>query len=197
MFTGIITDIGSIVSLDKKGELLARIKTSYNIDSIDIGASIAHNGVCLTVISKKNDTYCVEISDETVSCTDIADWKEGDKVNLERALKVGDELGGHIVSGHVDGLAEIISIKKVNDSHEIVLKAPRELKYFIASKGSVTLNGVSLTVNKVDDNKFYINIIPHTWEFTNFNSFKAGQKINLEIDTLARYVARLNEQKNI
>ena len=195
MFTGIITDVGTIKSIDNKGEMCCKIQTSYDVDSIDIGASIAHNGVCLTVISKSDNVYSVEISDETVSCTNVGGWAIGDKVNLERALKVGDELGGHVVSGHVDGLAKVLSISKVRESHEVVLKAPDNLKYFIAAKGSVTLDGVSLTVNKVDGDKFYINIIPHTWEFTNFNQLKEGQKINLEIDTLARYVARLNEKE--
>ncbi len=195
MFTGIITDVGTILSLDKQGELCAQIQTSYDVGSIDIGASIAHSGVCLTVVSKGANSYFVEISDETVSCTNVGQWKVADKVNLERALKVGDELGGHIVSGHVDGLAEIISINKVGESHEVLFKVPDNLKYFIATKGSVTLDGVSLTVNKVDDNNFCINIIPHTWDFTNFNQFEVGQEINLEIDTLARYVARLNEKR--
>lgn len=195
MFTGIITDIGTIVSLEKNGELRVGMKTSYQIDSIDIGASIAHCGVCLTVVEKLSQQYFVEISAETIACSNIGEWEIGTKVNLERSLKLGDEIGGHMVLGHVDGLAEVLSVKEIGSSHEVVLKAPDKLKYFIAAKGSVTLDGVSLTVNKVDDNKFYINVIPHTWQVTNFHEIVVGKKLNLEIDTLARYVARLNEQK--
>lgn len=195
MFTGIITDIGTVFSIEKYGDLRVGIKTSYDIASIDIGASIAHCGVCLTVVEKVKNGYFVEISNETIACSNIGEWQVGTKINLERSLKIGDEIGGHMVLGHVDGLAEVLSIKEVGGSHEIELKAPEELKYFIAAKGSVTLDGVSLTVNKVDDNKFYINVIPHTWQVTNFNEIEVGNKLNLEIDTLARYVARLNEQR--
>jgi len=195
MFTGIITDVGTVISLDKKGDLTAQIETSYNTDSIDIGASIAHNGICLTVVEKTDNSYFVDISDETINCTNVNTWQVGTRLNLERSLKIGDEIGGHLVSGHVDGLAEIVNIEEKGDSHEISLKAPDELKYFIAAKGSVVLDGISLTVNKVDDDIFYINIIPHTWEVTNFNELSVSKKLNIEIDTLARYVARLNEQK--
>jgi riboflavin synthase len=195
MFTGIITDIGKVLSIDKTDDLRVEIETSYEINSIDIGASIAHNGVCLTVVSKSQKSYCVDISDETVSCTNVNNWNVGTRINLERALKVGDELGGHLVSGHVDGLAEVIEVNEVGGSHQILLKAPDDLKYYIATKGSVVLDGVSLTVNKVDDNKFYINIIPHTWEATNFNQLEIGNKLNLEVDLMFRYLARLNEKK--
>jgi riboflavin synthase len=195
MFTGIITDIGTVVSLEKNGDLRLGIKTSYDIESIDIGASIAHSGVCLTVVEKLSSQYFMEISSETIACSNVGTWEIGTKVNLERSLKLGDEIGGHMVLGHVDGLAEVLSVKEIGGSHEVVLKAPDSLKYFIAAKGSVTLDGVSLTVNKVDDNKFYINVIPHTWQVTNFHEIVVGKKLNLEIDTLARYVARLNEQK--
>lgn len=193
MFTGIITDVGEIIELEQRGDLRARIKTAYDTSGIDLGASIASDGVCLTVISLGDDWYDVEISAETVSKTNLASWAEGKLVNLERALKVGDELGGHIVSGHVDGVAEIIKMQDEGDSTRISFKAPAELAKFIAEKGSVTLNGTSLTVNEVDGNEFGINVIPHTQQVTTWGDAKVGDLVNLEIDTLARYVARLNE----
>ena len=193
MFTGIITDVGEIIELEQRGDLRARIKTAYDTSGIDLGASIASDGVCLTVISLGDDWYDVEISAETVSKTNLASWAEGKRVNLERALKVGDELGGHIVSGHVDGVAEIIKMQDEGDSTRISFKAPAELAKFIAEKGSVTLNGTSLTVNEVDGNEFGINVIPHTQQVTTWGGAKVGDLVNLEIDTLARYVARLNE----
>ncbi len=194
MFTGIITDIGTIKSIHKTGDTRLQIATSYNLDSVDIGASIACSGVCLTVVEKSDGCFIVDVSDETISCTTAANWVESTQLNLERALKMGDELGGHLVSGHVDGTAKVISITKVGDSHEIIFVAPDDLKYFIAAKGSVTLDGISLTVNKVDDNHFTINVIPHTWQHTTFNLLKVGSAVNLEIDMLARYVARLNNR---
>lgn len=193
MFTGIITDVGEIIELEQRGDLRARIKTAYDTSGIDLGASIASDGVCLTVISLGDNWYDVEISAETVSKTNLASWAEGKRVNLERALKVGDELGGHIVSGHVDGVAEIIKMQDEGDSTRISFKAPAELAKFIAEKGSVTLNGTSLTVNEVDGNEFGINVIPHTQQVTTWGDAKVGDLVNLEIDTLARYVARLNE----
>ncbi|MCH2066388.1 riboflavin synthase [Shimia sp.] len=193
MFTGIITDVGEIVALEQRGDLKARIKTAYDTKGIELGASIASDGVCLTVIALGDDWYDVEISAETVSKTNLGDWREGRPVNLERALKVGDELGGHIVSGHVDGVAEIVAMKDEGDSTRFTFKAPESLAKFIASKGSVALNGTSLTVNEVDGCDFGVNIIPHTKEVTTWGHAKVGDKINLEIDTLARYVARLAE----
>ncbi len=193
MFTGIITDVGEIVALEQRGDLKARIKTAYDTKGIELGASIASDGVCLTVIALGDDWYDVEISAETVSKTNLGDWSEGRPVNLERALKVGDELGGHIVSGHVDGVAEIVAMKDEGDSTRFTFKAPESLAKFIAPKGSVALNGTSLTVNEVDGCDFGVNIIPHTKEVTTWGHAKVGDKINLEIDTLARYVARLAE----
>ncbi len=193
MFTGIITDIGELRELEQRGDLRARVATSYDTDGIDIGASIACNGVCLTVIELGSDWFDVEISAETVSKTNLDQWAAGLRVNLERALKVGDELGGHIVSGHVDGVAEIIAMQDEGDSTRVTLRAPKELARFIAPKGSVALNGTSLTVNEVDNCDFGINFIPHTKEATIWGEAKIGQRINLEIDTLARYVARLAE----
>ncbi|SHJ40380.1 riboflavin synthase alpha chain [Shimia gijangensis] len=193
MFTGIITDIGTVQELEKRGDLRARIGTSYDTSGIDLGASIASDGVCLTVIELGSDWYDVEISAETVSKTNIGEWEVGKRVNLERALKVGDELGGHIVSGHVDGVAEIVAMQDEGDSTRVTLRAPKELARFIAPKGSVALNGTSLTVNEVDGCDFGINFIPHTKEVTNWGDAAVGRRVNLEIDTLARYVARLAE----
>jgi riboflavin synthase len=192
MFTGIITHIGTIKSTQKgNGDLRLEIATDFDLASIAIGASIACSGACMTVVQKGDGYFAIDVSDESVSKTTIGQWQVGTKINLERSLKLGDELGGHLVSGHVDGLAEVMSIKEIGGSREIVFAAPDDLKLFIAAKGSVALDGVSLTVNSVEDNKFSINIIPHTWENTTFNRLQAGSKVNLEIDTLARYVARL------
>ncbi len=193
MFTGIITDQGRIVELEQRGDLRARIATAYDTSSIDIGASIACDGVCLTVVALGDDWFDMEISAETVSKTNLADWAVDRVINLERALKVGDELGGHIVSGHVDGVAKLVDMRDEGDSTRLTFNAPRELARFIAPKGSVALNGTSLTVNEVDDTRFGINIIPHTQKVTTWGSAKVGDTINLEIDTLARYVARLGE----
>lgn len=193
MFTGIITDIGIVRELEQQGDLRARITTGYDTVSIDIGASIASDGVCLTVIALGDDWYDVQVSAETVSKTNLGSWAEGERVNLERALKVGDELGGHIVSGHVDGVAEVIAIVDEGDSTRVTLRAPEELSRFIAPKGSVALNGTSLTVNEVDGTSFGINFIPHTKDVTTWGDVAVGDRVNLEIDTLARYVARLAE----
>jgi riboflavin synthase len=174
VFTGIITDVGEIVALEQRGDLKARIKTAYDTSGIELGASIASEGVCLTVIALGDDWYDVEISAETVSKTNLGDWDEGRPVNLERALKVGDELGGHIVSGHVDGVAEIVAMTDEGDSTRFTFKAPKELAKFIAPKGSVALNGTSLTVNEVDGCDFGVNIIPHTKEVTTWGKAKVG-----------------------
>ncbi|UWQ05706.1 riboflavin synthase [Aliiroseovarius crassostreae] len=193
MFTGIITDVGRIVTLEQKGDLRARIETAYDTATIDLGASIASDGVCLTVVAMGDNWYDVDISAETVSKTNLGDWQVGRQVNLERALKVGDELGGHIVSGHVDGVADIISMKTEGDSTRVQFRAPSDLAKFIAPKGSVALNGTSLTVNEVEGDVFGVNLISHTKEVTNWGNASVGDRINLEIDTLARYVARLAE----
>jgi riboflavin synthase len=191
MFTGIVTDIGIITNLVKEGDLRARIQTQYDTNGIDMGASIASDGVCLTVVDLGPDWYDVQISAETVNITNVASWEIGKRVNLERALKVGDELGGHIVSGHVDGVAEVIHMADEGDSTRVQLRAPAALSKFIAPKGSVALNGTSLTVNEVQGDVFGINFIPHTKEVTTWGDVSVGDQINLEIDTLARYVARL------
>ncbi len=193
MFTGIVTDMGEVRSLRQAGDLTARIGTGYDTSGIEIGASIACDGVCLTVIDLGPDWFDVQISAETVSKTNLDAWTEGRRINLERALKVGDELGGHIVSGHVDGLAEVVAMRDEGDSTRVTLRAPEALAKFIAPKGSVALNGTSLTVNEVEGRDFGINFIPHTKEVTTWGGVKVGDRINLEIDTLARYVARLAE----
>ena len=195
MFTGIITDVGEIIELEKKGDLRARIKTNYDVKEIAFGASIACDGTCLTAVDFGENWFDVDISAETVSKTIIGSglWKINHQVNLERSLKVGDELGGHIVSGHVDGIAKVSSIKDEGDSTRFVFEVPGELARFIAPKGSIALNGTSLTINEVRDNAFGINLVPHTKKVTSWGRTKVGDPINLEIDTLARYVARLSE----
>lgn len=193
MFTGIITDIGTIQALEKTGDLRVRIGCAYDTAGIEIGASIASDGVCLTVVSLGTGWYDVDISAETVSKTNLDAWDVGTRVNLERALRVGDELGGHIVSGHVDGVADVVMVRDEGDSTRVQLRAPAELAKFIAPKGSVALNGTSLTVNEVEGDVFGINFIPHTKEVTNWGDVAVGDRVNLEIDTLARYVARLAE----
>ena len=197
MFTGIVTDIGVLVDVQQEGDLRARITTGYDTSGIDMGASIASDGVCLTVVALGPDWYEVQISAETVEKTNIGQggWHIGKRLNLERALKVGDELGGHIVAGHVDGVAEVVAMSDEGDSTRVTLRAPRELARFIAPKGSVALNGTSLTVNEVNDCDFGINFIPHTKEVTTWGDVAVGDRVNLEIDTLARYVARLAEMQ--
>ncbi|MEL6519947.1 MAG: riboflavin synthase [Pseudomonadota bacterium] len=197
MFTGIITDIGEVRALDLRGDLRARIGTGYDTATIDIGASIACDGVCLTVVETGSDWFDVDISAETLDKTNIGGpgrnmgWTVGHKVNLERALRVGDELGGHIVSGHVDGVAQVVAVADEGDSTRVTFEAPGDLARFIAPKGSVALNGTSLTVNEVDGATFGINFIPHTKIATTWGRTEVGDAVNLEIDTLARYVARL------
>ncbi|MEO0692373.1 MAG: riboflavin synthase [Pseudomonadota bacterium] len=193
MFTGIITDIGTITDVVEEGDLRVRIGTGYDTGSIDMGASIASDGVCLTVVDLGLDWYEVQVSAETVSKTNLSAWAVGKRVNLERALRVGDELGGHIVSGHVDGVAEVVSVVDEGDSTRVQLRAPEALARFVAPKGSVALNGTSLTVNEVEGAVFGINFIPHTKQVTTWGDVAVGDAVNLEIDTLARYVARLAE----
>ena len=196
MFTGIITDIGRVVELRQAGDLHARIATGYDVAGIEIGASIACDGVCLTVTglgTTPEPWFSVDISAETVSKSNLGDWAEGGRVNLERSLRVGDELGGHIVSGHVDGVAVIEAMAEEGESTRMTFRAPDALARFIAPKGSVALNGTSLTVNEVDGAAFGINFIPHTKSATTWGEAKTGDRVNLEIDTLARYVARLAE----
>lgn len=195
MFTGIITDIGTISELKQEGDLRVRITCGYDTGNIDLGASIASDGVCLTVVDLGPDWYEVQASRETADLTNLSDWRVGRRVNLERALKVGDELGGHIVSGHVDGVAEVVAMHDEGDSTRVSLRAPQTLAKFIAPKGSVALNGTSLTVNEVNECTFGINFIPHTKVATTWGDVAVGDRVNLEIDTLARYVARLADMQ--
>jgi riboflavin synthase len=193
MFTGIVTDIGTVTAREARGDTRFRIRTAYDTASIAIGASIACSGVCLTVVQKGGDWFTVDVSAETLSRTGLGDWREGSRINLERSLRVGDELGGHIVSGHVDGVGEVTAVRAEGDSLRIEIKAPDALAAFIAEKGSITVDGVSLTVNSVEGASFGVNLIPHTQQVTTLGKLKAGDRVNLEIDTLARYVARLQQ----
>ena len=199
MFTGIITDVGRVRRLRRaagsqggpEGGLDLSIATAYDTQAIAIGASIACSGVCLTVVAVEPGAFSAQASAETLSCSTLGDWREGAAVNLERALRAGDELGGHIVSGHVDGVARILDRRPEGESVRFVVEAPAALMPFIARKGSVALDGVSLTVNEVDADRFGVNIIPHTLAHTGFGEARPGQRMNIEIDPLARYVARL------
>jgi riboflavin synthase len=196
MFTGIVTDIGQIRHVERRGDTHIVIATHYDVGTIDIGASIACSGVCLTVVDKGHAAepwFAVTASAETLGKTAIGGWKPGDAVNLERPLKLGDELGGHIVSGHIDGVATIAEMRDEGESRRMIFEAPAELMRFIAPKGSVALDGVSLTVNEVGKTQFGINLIPHTLAVTTFGRLQTGSKVNLEVDLLARYVARLTK----
>jgi riboflavin synthase len=197
MFTGIITDLGEVAGVERRGDLRARIVTRYDPATIALGASIACDGVCLTVVDKGSDAdrnwFAVDVSAETLSKTTLGEWAAGRRVNLERSLKVGDELGGHIVSGHVDGVGEVIETRAEGDSTRVTFSTPRALAPFIAPKGSIAVDGASLTVNEVDGESFGVNLIPHTKAHTTFAELAPGRRVNLEIDVLARYVARLRE----
>lgn len=194
MFTGIVTDIGRVRAVSQTDrDRRYEIETSWDVSGIDLGASISHAGCCLTVVEKSDGWFAVEVSDETLGKTTLGALKAGDPVNLERAAKLGDEMGGHVVSGHVDGLGTMISIEPAGGSHHLVVEAPEPLHRFIAAKGSITVDGVSLTVNAVEGRRFHLNIIPHTWEATTLGRLKAGDRVNLEIDMLARYLARWQE----
>jgi riboflavin synthase len=195
MFTGIVTDVGTVRSAEQRGDLRLTIATAFDMDSVDIGASIACSGVCLTVVDKGQDWFAVDVSGETVSRTAADLWREGARLNLERSLRLGDELGGHIVSGHVDAVATVESAEPEGDSLKIAAAVPRPLGQMIAPKGSITLDGVSLTVNEVEDagdaTRFSVNIIPHTAHHTTLGSMAQGRQLNVEIDVLARYLDRM------
>ena len=200
MFTGIITDIGTIRAAELRGDLRLTIGCGYDMAAVAMGASIACSGVCLTVVDKSQDSgganwFAVDASAETLSKTAPGMWAPGRRLNLERALKVGDELGGHIVTGHVDGVGTIVSVAEEGGSHRVAVHAPRDIAPFIAAKGSITVDGVSLTVNNVEDDEsgtmFTLNIIPHTWGVTCLNDWQTGQAVNVEIDVLARYLMRM------
>jgi|SRR6185312_13143625 len=194
MFTGIVTDVGKLRHVEKRGDTHLVIATQYDVAAVETGASIACAGCCMTVVDKgsaKDRWFAVTASGETLSKTTLGSWKVGDPVNLERPMRVGDEFGGHIVTGHVDAVAEIVSVKPEGESVRMIFEVPLKLARFVAPKGSVALDGVSLTVNDVDGARFGVNIIPHTQKVTTFGRAKAGMKVNFEIDLLARYVARL------
>jgi riboflavin synthase len=197
MFTGIITDIGTVRTAQQRGDLRLVIGCHYDMASVAIGASIACSGVCLTVVEKGPDWFAVSLSAETVSRTAQGNWREGQRLNLERALKVGDELGGHIVTGHVDGIGEVAAITVEGDSHRVTFRVPSDLAPYIAPKGSIAIDGVSLTVNEVvdgaDGTTFGVNLIPHTFAVTTLGDLKPGKPVNLEIDVLARYLSRMKD----
>jgi riboflavin synthase len=198
MFTGIITDIGTIAQVEQRGDLRMVIACHYDMAGVDLGASIACSGCCLTVVDKGADWFAVDASAETVTKTAAGLWTTGRKLNLERALKVGDELGGHIVTGHVDGVGEVVSVTPVGDSHRVEIRTPVSLAAYIAAKGSITVDGVSLTVNDVVDDangsaRFTLNIISHTWDVTTLAGLAVGAQVNLEIDVLARYLKRMED----
>ena len=199
MFTGIITDVGRVRRLHRTpgpdGGLELTIATSYDSTRIELGASIACSGVCLTVVAVEPGAFSVQVSAETLACSALLDWDEGTPVNLEQSLRVGDELGGHIVSGHVDGVARLVDRRPEGESVRLVIEAPGSLMPYIASKGSVALDGVSLTVNEVGEHDFGINLIPYTLAHTGFGEARPGQRLNLEIDPIARYLARLLETR--
>ena len=194
MFTGIVTDVGKIRHIEKRGDTHLAISTAYDVSAIDMGASIACSGICMTVVDKGSERdrwFAVTASGETLSKTTLSHWKVGDPVNLERPMRVGDEFGGHIVTGHIDAVAEIVRVVPEGESTRMVFEVPVNLARFVAPKGSVALDGVSLTVNEVDGTRFGVNIIPHTFKVTTFGRAKPGSKVNFEIDLLARYVSRL------
>ena len=196
MFTGIITARGEIVDVQSDGDWVFTVATPWDCNVIDIGASIACSGVCLTVTKRDAQHFVVAVSAETLSRTSLGSWVVGSQINLERALKVGDELGGHIVSGHVDCLAQVTACTKIDDSHRLDIEIPESFAGFVAEKGSVCLDGVSLTVNEIGLTNFSVNIIDHTWQQTTLGTVKAGSVLNLEIDMLARYMARLMQVQN-
>jgi riboflavin synthase len=202
MFTGLISDVGTLLSVEPRGDLRRlEVASHYPHDSLVLGASVAHNGVCMTLVGfgprAEADGYItwheVDAAAETLAVTTASSWAQGDRINLERALRVGDELGGHMVSGHVDGVAEIVSRRDFDNMAHFEIEAPKNLAKFIAEKGSVALDGASLTVNKVEKTRFTILLIPHTLEMTNWGGRRAGDRINIEVDTMARYAARLVE----
>ena len=199
MFTGIVSDIGTIESVENRGDTRLRVATGYDTDTIDLGASIACSGVCLTVVDKGPSWFDMQVSAETIRRTARDQWTAGRRLNLERAMKLGDELGGHIVTGHVDGIAEVIAIAPEGESHRIAFTVPANLAPFIAPKGSITIDGVSLTVNVVEDRgettMFSVNLIPHTQAVTTLGTLEQGQAVNIEIDVLARYLQRMEHYR--
>ena len=199
MFTGIVTDIGTVTTVESPGDTRVVVSTAYDTATVDLGASIACSGVCLTVVDKGPNWFAVDVSGETISRTATDQWTQGRKFNLERAMKLGDELGGHIVTGHVDGLGTVVAVSEDGGSHRVTIRASADIAPFIAPKGSVTVDGVSLTVNTVRDVdgevEFGLNIIPHTWAVTTLGTIHVEQSVNIEIDVLARYLQRMEHYR--
>ncbi|MES3153466.1 riboflavin synthase [Sphingomonas faeni] len=199
MFTGIVTDIGTVTRVESPGDTRVVVSTAYDTATVDLGASIACSGVCLTVVDKGPNWFAVDVSGETISRTAKDQWTEGRQFNLERAMKLGDELGGHIVTGHVDGLGTVVAVTADGGSHRVTIRAGADIAPFIAPKGSVTIDGVSLTVNSVRDIdgevEFGLNIIPHTWAVTTLGTIHVEQSVNIEIDVLARYLQRMEHYR--
>ncbi|RDE05850.1 riboflavin synthase [Sphingomonas aracearum] len=197
MFTGIVTDIGTVTRIETPGDTRVTVETAYDTGAIDLGASVACSGVCLTVVDKGPHWLAFDVSGETISRTAAEQWREGRRLNLERALKLGDELGGHIVTGHVDGIGTVVALAEEGGSTRVTVSAGPEIAPYVAPKGSVTLDGISLTVNSVEDTAegvaFGVNIIPHTAEVTTFADLNVGRQINIEIDVLARYLQRMRQ----
>jgi riboflavin synthase len=196
MFTGIIQDIGVVKSVEKAGDWRFVMQTGLDLSCTEIGASIACAGCCLTVVEKGVDWFAVDVSQESLAKTTLKVWEAGMRFNIEPALKMGDELGGHIVSGHVDGLARVVGVRPEGDSYRLEFEAPEAFAVFIAQKGGIAINGVSLTVNEVEGARFGVNIIPHTWAVTTLSDLKGGDQVNFEVDMLARYAVRYLEVKN-
>jgi len=199
MFTGIVTDIGTVTTVVSPGDTRVVVSTAYDTATVDLGASIACSGVCLTVVDKGPNWFAVDVSGETISRTATDQWTQGRQFNLERAMKLGDELGGHIVTGHVDGLGTVVAVSEEGGSHRVTIRAGADIAPFIAPKGSVTIDGVSLTVNTVRDVdgevEFGLNIIPHTWAVTTLGTIHVEQSVNIEIDVLARYLQRMEHYR--
>ncbi len=200
MFTGLVTDVGRVRSIEARGDLRLTLETQYDIVTVPIGASIACNGICLTVVDKGNDWFAVDASAETARVTNLDQWSTGTLVNFERSLKLGDEMGGHIVSGHVDTVGSVVSLSESGASIEVVFEVEARFGHLLAAKGSVAINGVSLTVNTVEDaektSRFSVNIIPHTKDVTAFRALSCGDAVNIEFDMLARYVSRIEERRS-
>jgi riboflavin synthase len=200
MFTGIVTDVGTVRKAEQRGDLRLEIATGYDLDTVDLGASISCSGVCLTVVDRGDDWFAVDVSAETRSRTARDPWNEGARINLERSLRLGDELGGHIVMGHVDAVGEVVEARPEGDSVRILVRVPPDLGPMIAAKGSIALDGVSLTVNEVDDSgdgtRFSVNLIPHTADQTSFAAIAAGRQLNVEVDVLGRYIQRMLTHKS-
>ncbi|PTQ61981.1 riboflavin synthase alpha chain [Sphingomonas aurantiaca] len=199
MFTGIVTDIGTVTTVESPGDTRVVVSTAYDTATVDLGASIACSGVCLTIVDKGPNWFAVDVSGETISRTATDQWTQGRQFNLERAMKLGDELGGHIVTGHVDGLGTVVAVSEEGGSHRVTIRAGADIAPFIAPKGSVTIDGVSLTVNTVRDVdgevEFGLNIIPHTWAVTTLGTIHVEQSVNIEIDVLARYLQRMEHYR--